>query len=151
MFNIIHEELPLLLSDFARRIIPTSSFHKYKRIFLFLSFRIPSYILSSSSGSFSRKWSLGRTLSDVARRAILKLDLFPGVKFSLFLSSLEPRDFSLPQLYRIVARIGSHTDRLFRNRRAPTTPFYTCATAISRLTLLSISLRSFLTPRDGEK
>lgn len=64
---------------------------------------------------------------------------------SLFLHQL--RGFSLPQIYRIVACIGSHTGRLFRNRRAATTPFYTCATALSRRFFsLSPSAFRFLAP-----
>jgi len=66
----------------------------------------------------------------------LKLDLSLSEKIRcLSLTLYQLWGFPLPRFYRIVASISSHTiaaRRLFRNRRAATTPFYTCATALSR-------------------
>lgn len=106
-----------------------SSFPSSRLVFA----RVPSYISPSSSRSFSRERSLGRTLLyNRGRRATssdLELDLSPSVKFSLSLSltSIATMGFLIAaRLYRIVARIGSHTDRDYsaigERRRRLSTP-----------------------------
>lgn len=105
---------------------------------------------------FSLSRSRGRTLSRTGHRRTcdLKTGFIPRRKIqSLSLSLSSPATTGFPiaaamatavRLYRIVARIGSHTSRLFRNRRERDDAFlYTCATAalgISRRGFFSLSL-----------
>lgn len=77
------------------------------------------------------------------------VDLSTGSSRAFKITFLPSTGLAITDRYRPLYR-GSHTDRLFRNRRATTTTlFYTCATAGARLSLRAVAL--YFSPSSGPR